>query len=433
MRTMRLRRPSWPNAIIFVLIAGAMMGLIYLVGQTIEAEREERLQAVVTSEVIEELQRVRTAALQGETGQRGFLVTLDRRYLESYQEGSEQIGPALDRLREVLGDDLSARRETLLDEIEALARAKFAEMEASVILLEDGRLLEAREGVLTDQGQETMERLSRAIDELIDIEREILNDQQEETARIEGRILPMLGGLIFLLLAAIGFGSMVVARATRAETEAKQAAAIGEARDRADLLARELNHRVKNLFAVVLAIIQMSARDKPEAQPVTEAIAHRVRALLTAHEVSQGQLDETLASLQALVETTLSPYRSADQPATVEGPEVLIPAKQITPLGLILHELTTNAVKYGAWASGGTIDVTWARIEDIVRLIWQESGATIAEEPERRGFGSMLLDSAARQLGGSVERDFTPTGLKVVIDLPHAASATNLAGGSAQP
>ena len=433
MRTMRLRRPSWPNAIIFVLIAGAMMGLIYLVGQTIEAEREERLQAVVTSEVIEELQRVRTAALQGETGQRGFLVTLDRRYLESYQEGSEQIGPALDRLREVLGDDLSARRETLLDEIEALARAKFAEMEDSVILLEDGRLLEAREGVLTDQGQETMERLSRAIDELIDIEREILNDQQEETARIEGRILPMLGGLIVLLLAAIGFGSMVVARAARAETEATQAAAIGEARDRADLLARELNHRVKNLFAVVLAIIQMSARDKPEAQPVTEAIAHRVRALLTAHEVSQGQLDETLASLQALVETTLSPYRSKSQPATVEGPEVLIPAKQITPLGLILHELTTNAVKYGAWASGGTLDVTWARIDDSVRLTWQENGATIEEQPERRGFGSLLLDSAARQLCGSVERDFTPTGLRVVIDFPYAAPATNLAGRTQRP
>jgi two-component sensor histidine kinase len=222
-------------------------------------------------------------------------------------------------------------------------------------------------------------------------------------------------------------GSRLVSRAARHQAEAAQAVAVGEARDRADLLARELNHRVKNLFAVVLAIVQMSAKDKPEAKPVTDAIAQRVRALLTAHEVSQGELDRELASLETLIETTLAPYRSQSQPAKVEGPEVLLPAKRITPLGLVLHELTTNAVKYGAWAKGGEIDISWKWVGDSVRLKWHEKGVPIVDPPEHKGFGSLLMESAARQFGGSVSRDFTTEGLLVEIELPHVDKTERLA------
>ncbi|MBX7533743.1 CHASE3 domain-containing protein [Qipengyuania sp. 1XM1-15A] len=421
----RLRLPMrWPNAVLLLLIGGAMLGLIYLVYQTVEAERAEREQAQLTSKILEELQRVHTAALNGETGQRGYLITLDRRYLRPYQEGEEQIDPALRRMRELLGDNATTRQEELLDEIDALSRAKFDELESSVILLEDGRLLDARREILTDEGQETMERLRRALAEMEEIERRILAQQAEKTARIEGRVLPLLGGLIILLLVAIYLGSRLVTRAAKAEAEAAQAGALGEARDRADLLARELNHRVKNLFAVVLAIVQMSARDKPEAKPVTDAIAQRIRALLTAHEVSQGELDRELASLEALVDTSLAPYRSSKQTATINGPEVLLPAKRITPLGLVLHELTTNAVKYGAWANGGEIDVSWTRANDVVTLVWRESGVKLDKEPDRKGFGSLLMESAARQFGGSVKRDFTGDWLVVTITLPESDPAS---------
>lgn len=421
------------NAAVLLFIGAAMLGLIFLVYQTVEAERLQRERSMLTAEIIEELQRVDTAALNGETGQRGYLITLDRRYLEPYRQGSEQIDPALRRLRELLGDGATTRQEELLDQIDALARAKFSEMESSVTLLEDGRLLDARRAVLTDEGQETMERLRRALDEMEEIERDLLAAQAQETARIEGRVLPLLGTLIMLLLIAILLGSRLVSRAARHEAEAAQATAVGEARDRADLLARELNHRVKNIFAVVLAIVQMSARDKPDAKPVTDAIAERVRALLTAHEVSQGELDRELASLETLIETTLAPYRSQKQTATVEGPEVLLPAKRITPLGLVFHELTTNAVKYGAWAKGGTIDVSWKWMEDCVRLTWRESGVALDGAPDRKGFGSLLMESAARQFGGTVLRDFTPDGLVVTIDLPQVRTATSLATKSAAP
>ena len=415
----RRNRFKWGNVTLLALMALAMIGLIVVAFQTIESERAEREQVERTNDILLELRNVSSAAVNAETGQRGYLITLDRRYLESYLFGREQIDPSLRRLRTAMEDEETTRRQTeLVDQIEALATSKFAEMDESVRLLEDGRLIDARREMLSDQGQETMERLRRAIGEMERIEFQLLSDATEETARAEGRVLPLLGALMLLLIGSIVGGTRLVARTARAEVEAAQAVALGEARDRADLLARELNHRVKNLFAVVLAIIQLSGRDKPESKEVTDGIAERVRALLTAHEVSQGELDRPVASLRALVETTLAPYRSSKLTAEIEGDEILLPAKQVTPLGLVLHELTTNAVKYGAWASGGTIAVDWQRVGDTIKLVWQEQGDAIETEPERRGFGSMLMTSASRQFGGSIEREFLAEGVRVTIELP---------------
>ncbi|MBX7494375.1 CHASE3 domain-containing protein [Qipengyuania sp. 6B39] len=415
---MRDKRFRWVNFALLAVIGAAMAALIYLVYATVEAERAQRDQVEKTAAILDDLRLIGRSAIEGETGQRGYLITLDRRYLEPFQAGRERIGPALDRLRNRIGDAATMRQSELIDEIDMLARAKFDEMENNVALLEDGRLLDARREVLTDEGVETMERLARAIREMEAIENEILNQAITEAARAEARVLPLLGGLLFMLILAMIAGVQLVGRTARAEAEAAQAAALGEARDRADLLARELNHRVKNLFAVVLAIVQMSARDKPEAKEVTESIAQRIRALLTAHEVSQGELERPVASLSQLIETSLAPYRSSKQVAEIEGPEVMLPAKRVTPLGLVLHELTTNAVKYGSWKEAGTVRVTWDVRDGRVFLTWREMGAAIDTPPERKGFGSLLMNSAARQFGGSLERDFTPDGLVVTIDLP---------------
>jgi|TARA_R100000049_G_C1957318_1_gene116996 two-component sensor histidine kinase len=414
----RTRNPRWMNVALLLVIAAAMFATIVLAYQTVEAERAQRRQVERTVEVLEELRQINSAALSGETGQRGYLITLDRRYLAPYQMAREQLEPSLDRVRVLLGDDATARQVELIDQIDALARAKFDEMAESVELLENGRLLDARRATLTDEGVEAMERLVRAIAEMEDIESRILAERAAEAARSEARVLPLLGALFVLLIIAMLAGARLVGRAARAEAEASQAAAVSEARDRADLLARELNHRVKNLFAVILAIVQMSARDKPEAKEVTDSIAQRIRALLTAHEVSQGELERPVASLRALVETSLAPYRSSKHPAEIEGPDVMLPAKRVTPLGLVLHELTTNAVKYGAWKNRGTVHVSWTEDEGMLTLTWRESGADLEELPERKGFGSLLMTSAARQFGGTFERNFTRDGLQVSIVLP---------------
>lgn len=367
-----------------------------------------------------ELRNINRAALNAETGQRGYLLTLDRRYLEPYLVGREQYGPTLDRLRELVGPDATARQLELLDEIESLTESKFAEMAETVALVEQRQVIEARRGILDDRGAEVMARLRRATREMEQIENRILIRAASETARAEGRVLPLLGAVLLMLLVALVLGYVLVTRAARAEAEAAQAAALGEARDRADLLARELNHRVKNLFAVILAIVRMSAKDTPEAKPVIERISERIHALLTAHEVTQGTLERPVASLRTLIETTLAPYRSEKLPAEIEGPEIELPAKQVTPLGLVLHELTTNAVKYGAWSRGDLLEVRWREVDGSVAIEWREHGDAEGKEPEHKGFGSLLMTNAARQLRGEIDRRFGKDGVEVTITIPRA-------------
>ena len=427
----RTRNPRWMNVALLLVIAAAMFATIVLAYQTVEAERAQRRQVERTVEVLEELRQINSAALSGETGQRGYLITLDRRYLAPYQMAREQLEPSLDRVRVLLGDDATARQVELIDQIDALARAKFDEMAESVELLENGRLLDARRATLTDEGVEAMERLVRAIAEMEDIESRILAERAAEAARSEARVLPLLGALFVLLIIAMLAGARLVGRAARAEAEASQAAAVSEARDRADLLARELNHRVKNLFAVILAIVQMSARDKPEAKEVTDSIAQRIRALLTAHEVTQGHgtAADRLnrqggASLRALVEATVEPHVSQDKRLVLEGEDVAIDRVQVTPLGLVLHELATNAVKYGCWRDAGELAVRWTRKGNLLHLDWQEDWDTAdqkeGEQPAQSqgGFGSTLMIGAARQLGGEIERTFGPRGVTVSIAFP---------------
>ena len=387
--------------------------------QTVEAERRQRAQVARTGDVLFELRQVTRAALNGETGQRGYLLTLDRRYLEPYVAAKSEYRQALGRLHSTLGGDLSPRQQELLDEITALTRTKFAEMDETVALVGQGRLLDSRSVILSDEGLETMERLRLAAGEMERIENDLLDVAIARANRAEARLLPLLLGLTAVLVIALLFGYRLVNRNAQAEAEADGAAALAEARDRADLLASELNHRVKNLFAVVLAIVKMSGRDTPEAKPVVDRIAERIRALLTAHEVTQGSGAKSVGTLGKLVETTLAPYRSEELHARLTGPEVPLPPDSGTPLGLVLHEMTTNAVKYGAWAHGGEIAVEWEVQGGTVHLHWRESGApTLAEPPTREGFGTMLMTSSARQLGGTIDRRFEPEGVAVDIAFP---------------
>ncbi len=400
-----------------LISAALLLGLLF-VFRTIEAERAERSQVRKTNDILMELRNVSRAALNAETGQRGYMLTLDRRYLEPYETGKDQYRPAMDRLKDLLGNSASQRQTELLDEIETLLEAKFAELDETVELTRNGMLLDARQRVLTDEGQLLMARLKRATREMEQIENQVLLSATTDTAKAEAQVLPLLSGVILLLLIALVFGSRLAIRAAQAEVKAEQAAALAEARDRADLLARELNHRVKNLFAVILAIVRMSARDNPEAKPVVERIAERIHALLTAHEVTQGTLEKPVASLQTLIETTLAPYRSSKMQAELDGPEVMLPAKQVTPLGLVLHELTTNAVKYGAWCSEGLLTVKWHHDGENIVIDWHEACLVEDETPARKGFGSMLMVSASRQLRGNIDRKFSSDGVNVRIDFP---------------
>ena len=285
-----------------------------------------------------------------------------------------------------------------------------------------GELIAAQRQILTDEGQETMSRLRHSITEMELIENRILAGASENTTSVEARVLPMLAGLLVLLLAALGLGFWQVARAARTAALEVHAQELAEAHEQAELLARELNHRVKNLFAVVLAIVRMSGKSDPRANDVVENIAQRIHALLTAHEVTQGTLGNQQADLRQLVETTIAPHYESEEDLVLRGPNLALPARQVTPLGLVLHELATNAVKYGAWSQGGKLEVNWTVSDSEIKLEWIEHCPAGCPPAGRKGFGSQLIDSAARQLQGRIERDFTDQGVHVTIAFPAGTS-----------
>jgi len=138
------------------------------------------------------------------------------------------------------------------------------------------------------------------------------------------------------------------------------------------------------------------------------------------------------ASVRALVEATLEPHVSHDKRMQLDGDEVSVDRIQVTPLGLVLHELATNAVKYGCWQDSGLLTVRWRTQGELLHLEWEEehdggeAAAHDADEaqnadarnPGGGGFGSTMMTGAARQLGGEIERTFGPRGVTVSIAFP---------------
>ncbi|HVR90635.1 MAG TPA: CHASE3 domain-containing protein [Novosphingobium sp.] len=420
-------RPRLPVMLLFGLVALGLVGSIMLIFATIQNERADRAQIARMNEVMTSLRDINRAVINAETGQRGYFITLDRRYLAPFTAAKASYQPALVRLEALVGDAPLPRQRDLLVDIRQLSRAKFAEMEETIALTEQGNLAEAHRRILTDEGQDLMERLRRAVTSMEAVEQAQMQSLRAQTERGEARLVPMLLFLLLLIIVSLALGLWQVLHSAGAEAQAAQAPALEAARDRADLLARELNHRVKNLFAVVLAIVRMSGRDTPEAAPAIARIADRIEALLKAHDVTQGAAQHRVAKLQELVETAIAPYRSEQNQCEISGPPVLLPEAQVVPLGLVLHELVTNAVKYGAWMQpGGKIEVQWSIDQATppgLTLRWQEYCSVPCPEPDdKQGFGSLLVQSAARQLQGNFERNHSAAGMSLRLEFPLAES-----------
>lgn len=411
--------PRLPSLALLALVAITLLVAVALIFGTIQNERSHRAQVARTTQILRALSDIGRAAINGETGQRGYFLTGDKRYLEPYLLGEGQAGPALVRLDALMATGSTPRQRELLREVKRLSHQKWDELRDTVAQLERGERMDAEVRLLSDEGQRAMVRLRGTIAEFEAIERTLLANAANGTAAAEERVVPLLGLLLAALLATLALGLFQVVRTARAEAAAAQAQSLAEARDRSDLLAHELNHRVKNLFSMILAIIRMSARGSPEAKPVIEKISARIHALVTAHEVTQGAPDRPVVDLRELIETAIAPYCSTSEACEVEGEKVTLSAKLAVPLGLVLHELVTNAVKYGAWrGAGGNVAVRWQRDDDTVRLSWRESGEPLGPRSSREGFGSKLIVTSAQQLGGTIERDFHLTGIEVKLTFP---------------
>lgn len=196
-----------------------------------------------------------------------------------------------------------------------------------------------------------------------------------------------------------------------------------------EIIAQELSHRIKNIFAVISGLITFAARAHPEFKGIAEDLRHRVTALGRAHDFvrphsARSRPDAEQTSLHGLLDALFLPYQSATtQRLHVGGTDVAIDDRSATPLALLFHELATNATKYGALSNdAGSVSVTSLAEGDDIMLVWQEQGGPVVEPPETTGFGAQLIDlSASRQLGGTVVHDWAPDGLRVVVEVSRAA------------
>lgn len=193
-----------------------------------------------------------------------------------------------------------------------------------------------------------------------------------------------------------------------------------EAEATKDLLLHELKHRLKNTMAMVQALASQTLRNTPREEQ--ETFLKRLHALSAAHDLLTAHDWETV-SLDALTERALAPFReAAPGRITASGPEALLPSREALALKLSLHELATNAVKYGALSNAtGEVSLSWSFPDpaepSCLRLVWAERGGPTVSPPEHRGFGSRMIAAALKGRKGKAQFDYAPDGLVVTIHL----------------
>jgi two-component sensor histidine kinase len=242
----------------------------------------------------------------------------------------------------------------------------------------------------------------------------------------DGRLVTTLGNVTVLerpfhpAVLANAAKSALRARARQHEVESHQARQV--------LLIAELNHRVKNTLATVQSLAHQSLRRAVCPDRARERFEARLLSLSRTHNL----LNETSwagASLREVVVLELAPYVS-DQPQRLAacGPDLDLPAPMALALGMIFHELATNAAKYGSLShESGRVGITWAIAElssaaRLLRIRWKERGGPNIAEPLKRGFGSRLIEQTSRhQLNGRAHLRFEPEGLIFELEVPLAA------------
>ncbi len=189
-----------------------------------------------------------------------------------------------------------------------------------------------------------------------------------------------------------------------------------EAERTQDLLIGELNHRVKNLLGVVSGMAHLTARKATSPRAFAEDFTARLAALGRSHELLTSA-HWSHAPLGALVEAVVEPLGELGERIAVAGPPLELAPRDLIALGMILHELMTNAIKYGALADDrGTLAIGWAREGEALALTWREQTPNAAGPPATGGFGTRMIDVSTRHdLGGTAEWDWREDGLRFVL------------------
>lgn len=194
------------------------------------------------------------------------------------------------------------------------------------------------------------------------------------------------------------------------------------------LLLREMNHRVKNLFALSSSLVNLSARTATSVKDLVSILQDRFGALARAHSLTMRTTGEPTgelsANLRALLEMALAPFNNErdkeEGRVTISGADIALIGSDVTSFALILHELATNAAKHGALVQPeGKIYIECAKDSERLNLVWREQMSVPAEfKPSQDGFGSFITRATvAGSLGGEFTRTFLPDGLIITISI----------------
>jgi PAS domain S-box-containing protein len=190
------------------------------------------------------------------------------------------------------------------------------------------------------------------------------------------------------------------------------------------LLMREISHRAKNLLAVVQAIASQTVRTSGTLETFERRFALRLQGLAASHDLLVHE-NWRGAPLAELARQQLAPFaETGSYRLALSGPDVLLTASAAQTIGLALHELATNAIKYGAWAApAGQVKLDWAFDDKAgkpqLRLRWAESGGPPVEPPTRKGFGHIVIENmVAQSVDGEVYADYDAAGLRWTLSIP---------------
>ncbi|MBY6127823.1 CHASE domain-containing protein [Qipengyuania aquimaris] len=216
---------------------------------------------------------------------------------------------------------------------------------------------------------------------------------------------------------------MVVARllTQQAQEDSRSLDWFAEQNSIRNSLTRELNHRVKNTLANVLSIVSLTRRRADSLDEFATGIDNRIRALSATHDLlTQSEWGTT--PIASVVGVELAPYANdQDHTVVIEGPAVELAPNDALSLGLAIHELATNAAKYGALStSGGKVEITWSLVnEQLASIVWVESNGPEVTLPKKRGFGTDLIEKiVAHELRHPVELEFLPEGVRCKLLVP---------------
>lgn len=190
---------------------------------------------------------------------------------------------------------------------------------------------------------------------------------------------------------------------------------------RLKLVLGELSHRVKNTLTVVQSMARQTLRTSATGEAFVERFEGRLDALANAHKLLFDS-DWHGAELGALIKTQLQAHALGDgKRIRVEGQTVMLPPELATPFGLVIHELATNAIKYGALSNNsGTISISWltesGNDHPRLRFEWREQGGPLVSAPKRSGFGILLIDRGLPE--ATVTHEYLAEGLVCKIDVP---------------